>query len=74
MKTKLTVTMDEELIPRAKRYAKEHNRSLSNLIEDSLRVLTQKPEQTFSEQWKGKFTVQRKDTERFKYLAKKYDL
>ncbi len=36
--------MDEELIPTAKSYAKEHNRSLSGLSEEALRQLTQKPE------------------------------
>ena len=42
MKTKLTITVDRDLVPIAKRYAKSHNTSLSQLIEDNLRaVVTQ---------------------------------
>ncbi|MEN8254864.1 MAG: DUF6364 family protein [Verrucomicrobiota bacterium] len=72
MKTKLTVTVDEGLVPKAKRYARERNRSLSSVIEESLRSITQKTEPTFSEQWGGKLTVHPKDDERFRQLAKKY--
>ena len=74
MKTKLTVTLDEELIPKAKRYAKQHNRSLSSLIEESLQSLTKEPEQSFSKQWGGKLKVHPKDDARFQQLAKKYKL
>ena len=74
MKTKLTVTVDEELIPKVKRYAKEHHRSLSSLIEESLQNLTKKPETSFSEQWGGKLKVHPKDEVRFQQLAKKYNL
>ena len=36
-KTKLTVTIDSEVLPRAKEYARQHGVSLSTLIEQSLR-------------------------------------
>ena len=36
-KTKLTVTIDSEVLPRAKEYARAHGVSLSSLIEQSLR-------------------------------------
>ena len=36
-KTKLTVTIDSEVLPRAKEYARSHGVSLSSLIEDALR-------------------------------------
>ena len=36
-KTKLTVTIDSEVLPRAKEYARQHGVSLSSLIEQSLR-------------------------------------
>ncbi len=44
MNTKLTLTIEHEVIERAKNYAKEKNRSLSDLIENYLKMLT-KPEQ-----------------------------
>ncbi len=41
MNTKLTLTIEREIIERAKNYAKEKNRSLSDLIENYLKILTQ---------------------------------
>jgi predicted HicB family RNase H-like nuclease len=49
MKTKLTVTIDEELVPKAKRHARSHGISLSQLIESALRTLTSKGGPSFSE-------------------------
>jgi len=40
MNTKLTLTIEQEIIERAKNYAKEKNRSLSNIIENYLKILT----------------------------------
>ncbi len=40
MNTKLTLTIEQEVIKRAKDYAKEKNRSLSDIIENYLKVLT----------------------------------
>jgi hypothetical protein len=40
MNTKLTLTIEREIIERAKNYAKEKYRSLSDLIENYLKVLT----------------------------------
>lgn len=40
MSTKLTLTIEREIIERAKIYAKEKNRSLSDLIENYLKILT----------------------------------
>ncbi len=40
MNTKLTLTIDKEVIEQAKRYAKKENRSLSNLIENFLKHVT----------------------------------
>ena len=44
MKSKLTVTIDSELVPRARRYARSRGISLSALIELSLRELTSSPQ------------------------------
>lgn len=40
MNTKLTLTIEREIIERAKSYAKEKNRSLSDIIENYLKILT----------------------------------
>jgi hypothetical protein len=40
MNTKLTLTIEREIIERAKEYAKEKNRSLSDIIENYLKILT----------------------------------
>ncbi len=40
MNTKLTLTIEQEVIERAKKYAKEKNRSLSDIIENYLKMLT----------------------------------
>ena len=42
MKAKLTVTIDEELIPKAKEQARSQGLSLSDVIERALRELTSK--------------------------------
>jgi len=39
MNTKLTLSLDKEIIQRAKKYAKEHNISLSFLIENYLQKI-----------------------------------
>ncbi len=40
MNTKLTLTIEREIIERAKNYAKGKNRSLSDIIENYLKILT----------------------------------
>lgn len=41
MNTKLTLTIEREIIEKAKNYAKAKNRSLSDIIENYLKLLTQ---------------------------------
>ena len=46
MQTKLTLTLDRDIIEKAKRYAKAKERSLSQLIENYLKVILEdNPEQ-----------------------------
>ena len=40
MNTKLTLTIDQSIIERAKKYARQKERSLSDLIENYLKALT----------------------------------
>ena len=72
MKTKLTVTIDEEVLPRAKEYARRQGVSLSRLIEHALREMSSDAETSFSQRWRGKFQPAKKDNERYRRLAKKY--
>lgn len=41
MQTKLTLRLEEELIHRAKEYAKNHNKSLSQIVADYFHLLSQ---------------------------------
>ena len=80
MNTKLTLSLDDEIIIKAKAYAKANGKSLSQLIENYLSFLVKESNQIVSEpsvayQLKGVF----KDhdlgdykTELAKALAKKY--
>ena len=45
MNTKLTLTIEQTVIEKAKKYAKEKERSLSDLIENYLKALTKDNEQ-----------------------------
>ncbi len=45
MNTKLTLTIEQEIIKRAKAYAKDKNRSLSDIIENYLKSLTNEASQ-----------------------------
>ena len=63
MNTKLTLTIEREVIKRAKDYAKDKNRSLSDIIENYLKSLT-KEEERAKKKWnpvvkslKGSFTM-----------------
>ena len=73
MKQKLTITVDAELIPTAKRYARARGVSLSSLVEQSLREMTRGETPSFSSRWRGKFrAAQRENDPRYDALAKKY--
>lgn len=73
MKTKLTVTIDRDLLPKAKRYARARGLSLSEVIEANLRRLSSGDEtQSFASRWRGKFVPAERADERYSALAKKY--
>ena len=72
VKTKLTVTIDDEVLPKAKSYARRRGISLSSVIEESLRRLSEPETESFTERWKGKFRPANRDDERYKRLAEKY--
>ena len=78
MKSKLTITVDSDLIPVAKQYARSKGVSLSAVIEQALREATDKSEPTFAEKWLGKFQPAHHvkpellDDPRYAALARKY--
>ncbi|MEE8369058.1 MAG: DUF6364 family protein [Thermoanaerobaculia bacterium] len=72
MKTKVTLTIDEELVPRAKALARGRNVSLSQLVEDHLRDLAGAKGPSFSTRWRGKLTATERADDRYRTLAKKY--
>ncbi len=49
MNTKLTLTIEKEIIIRAKKYARGKNRSLSDIIENYLKTLTEKGDMNYEE-------------------------
>lgn len=71
MKTKLTLTIDRAVIAQAKKFARRHHTSLSELVEGQFRKLGEK---SFAEKWYGKFDVPipKESDVRLKYLLKKY--
>lgn len=72
MKKKLTITVDADLLPKAKRYARAQGVSLSSLIEDALREMAAEEAPSFAERWRGRFEPARRDDDRFRALAEKY--
>ena len=72
MKKKLTITVDDELLPRAKRYARSRGVSLSSLIEASLRELAAEDTPSFASRWKGRFEAAGRNDDRYRALARKH--
>lgn len=72
MKTKLTITVDREVLPKAKRYARSRGVSLSSLIEGALREMADPDRPSFARKWRGRFVLAERDDERYRALAEKY--
>lgn len=72
MKRRLTITVDTDLIPKAKRYARANGVSLSSLVEESLRTLVEEETSSFSSRWRGQLSGAEGDDPRYEALAKKY--
>ena len=73
MKQKLTITVDAELLPIAKRYARSRGVSLSSVIEQSLREMAGESTPSFASRWRGKFQAAERDGDpRYNALARKH--
>ena len=72
MKTKLNLTIDEDLVPLSKEYARSRGMSVSQLVEELLREVTENDGPTFSEKWRGIFRPSRKQGPRYEKLKERY--
>jgi hypothetical protein len=72
VKRKVTVTLDERLIPQAKALARRRGLSLSALIERALQEQAPPTERPFSARWRGRFRPADRSDERYRTLARKY--
>lgn len=73
MKAKLTLSVEEELVRYGKQYAARQGKSLSQVVEETLRDLQQSEEPLFTDKWAGKFVKrERPGDARMAYLEKRY--
>ncbi len=72
MKTKLTISVETALIPKAKRLASQEGTSLSQLIEEYLKNRVLDRGDSFSQRWRGTFSEADRKGARYQQLAKKY--
>ena len=72
MKTKLTITVDSQILPMAKRYARARGVSLSSLVEQSLREVAGREATSFTQRWRGQLRAARRNDPRYDALARKY--
>lgn len=69
---KRTITMDEELLPVAKQYARSQGVSVSSLIEGSVRAMTAGQTPSFASRWRGRLRPGGRDDARNEALARRY--
>lgn len=74
MKSKLNLTIDKDLIPLSKTFARKKGKSVSELVESLLREVITRESPSFAEKWRGRFQVVTKDDPRFEHLKERYEL
>ena len=72
MKTKLNLTIDEDLVPLSKEYATSRGISVSQLVEELLREVIENDGPAFSEKWRGRFKPARKEGPRYRKLKERF--
>jgi len=74
MKQKLTITVEESLIAKAKRLARSKGMSLSELVEKRLleALETQGAPASFTSQWRGRMRLKEGEERRLERLRKKF--
>ena len=80
MNTKLTLTIEQEVIKKAKEYAKDKNRSLSDIIENYLKLLTKEENKETNRKLnpvvkslQGSFKIPKKEMDYKKELRQRLD-
>ena len=80
MNTKLTLTIEQEVIKKAKEYAKDKNRSLSDIIENYLKMLNKEEHKEIAKKnnpvvksLKGSFKIPKKEMDYKKELRQRLD-
>ena len=78
MKDRVTLTIDPDVVGRAKKIAHERKTTVSALVEDLIRRTSIAPEleADFVDKWAGKLSARKRSRRdpRFAYLKKKYGL
>ena len=74
MKTKLNLTIDKDLVPKSKAYARMKGKSISQFVEDLLRKAISDKDESFIKRWRGKFTISDKTDTRYQVLKRRYQL
>ena len=72
MKHKLTITVDEEVLSRARQDARSRGVSLSALIEQAIREKVGEDAPSFASRWLGAFRLAERDDPRYEALVRKY--
>jgi len=72
MRRKVTLTVDEEVLPRAKAEARRRGVSLSRMVEEMLREATPGGGPSFSEEWRGRLHLDAPDDVRARSLLERY--
>ena len=74
MKTKLNLTIDKDLVPKSKAFARLKGKSVSQFVEDLLRQAINTEEVSFVDRWRGKFKITEKSDPRYQMLKRRYQL
>lgn len=74
MKTKLNLTIDKDLIPKSKAFARLRGKSVSQIVEELLRKAIRTDGVSFVDRWRGKFKIADKTDPRYQILKRRYQL
>ena len=74
MKTKLNLTIDRDLVPKSKAYARMKGKSVSQFVEDLLREAISNKDVSFVKRWRGKFSISDNTDSRYQLLKNRYQL
>ncbi len=72
MKQKINLTINNRLIIQTKKYVRKQGISVSQFIENLLRLAIDETEISFTKKWQGKIKIATKDDPRFKKLQDRY--